>query len=339
MKNPGVTIVSILMTGLLAACGGGGGGGDDSPPVGVSITTANVEMVSAEVLDSVDVVEGISGGSVFITGVAVTANSAGFSYRDFTLQQLDRFSVVKQQQLSSGVVGIVIPATTEPCSGGGTVTVSGNVADPLLDTLSAGDTLSLVFTDCNEAGVLLSGGLSMTINSISANFDGMAPFDIDISVVMTNLSVTEGGSTLSSDGDMRLALEEDISGGYGATFSGKSVTVREGGQTETLSNYNYELTGNEVSGDYSIDLAGTLDSPVLGGSVMFVTIQTFAGNDFNNPDDPTEGKLLMTSNFDDSKARLIAEPDGINVMIKVDADGDGVFEDTVMTTWQTLTSL
>ena len=339
MKEMRIAIVSMLTAGLLAACGGGGGGGDDAAPppaTGVSITTENAEVVSAEVTNSVDAVEGASGGSAIITGVSITATSDGFSYRDFVLAQLDKFSVVRQQQLSSGVVGVVIPAETVPCSGGGTITISGNVADPNLDTFSAGDTLSIVFDNCSEAGSLISGSFEMTIN---APFDGTPPFNLDVSVRMTGFSVTDPEINLSSDGDMRLVLTEDGAGNFGATFSGNSLTVNEGGETVTLSNYNYVLTGNDLSGDYSVDIAGTIDSTILGGPVTFVTEQPFIGNDFNDTDEPTEGVLLMTSNFDGSQAKLTAQPDGINVMIEVDADGDGVFEEIVMTTWDNLDSL
>lgn len=340
MKRQGKAIVLILTAGLLAACGGGGGGDDAAPPVGgVSITTDNAGIVSAEILNSVDVVEGISSGSALITGVSVTAKSTGFNYRDFVLEQLDNFAVVRQLQLSSGVVGVVIPQTEEPCSGGGTVTVSGNVADPALDTLSAGDRLLAVFVNCSESGTLISGSLDLTINTISAFFDGTPPFDIDVSVIMNGLTVTDAGITFSGNGDMRLALNEDISANYGATFTGNSLVVSEGGQTETLSSYNYVLMGNDLSGDYNLDIAGTLGSTVLGGSVTFITLQAFTGSDSIGTGDPTQGVLLMTSDFDGSRARLTAEPDGENVMIEVDADGDGVFEDTVMTTWSILDSL
>lgn len=343
MKRLGIAIVSILTAGLLAACSGGGGGdgaGAVPPPVsGVSITTANAEAVSAEVANSVDLLEGPISGNALITGVSITADSGGFNYRDFVLAQLDKFSVVRQQQLSSGIVGVVIPATTEPCSGGGTVTISGNVADTSLTTLSAGDTLSAAFTNCDEAGILISGGLDLTINTISAFYDGTPPFDIDTSVIITGLSVTDAGITFSSDGDMRMALTEDASGNYDTSLSGNSLTANEGGQTDTLSSYNYVLTANDSSGDYGIDIAGTIDSTILGGSVTFITVQTFVGNDFLGAGDPTEGVLLMTSDFDSSQAKLTAQPDGVNVMIEVDAEGDGVFEDTVMTTWATLDSL
>jgi hypothetical protein len=337
-----MAIVLMLTAGLLVACGGGGGGGDDAPPVlsGVTITPANAELVSVEILNSVDVVEGISSGTTLITGVSVTANSDGFDFRDFLLVQVEKFSVVRQQLLSSGVVGVVITVPPESCSGGGTIAISGDVADPTLDTLSAGDTLSIDFDGCNESGILISGSLDLTINATSsAFFDGTPPFDIDISVVMAALTVTDTGSTFSGNGDIRLVLTEDALGNYGATLSGNSVTISEGGQTETLSSYNYVLTGNDSSGDYSIDIAGTINSTILGGSVTFITDQPFTGNDFIGTGDPTEGVLLMTSDFDGSQARLTAQPDGINVMIEVDADGDGVFEDTVMTTWADLDSL
>lgn len=338
MKKIHIAIVSILMAGLLAACGGGGGGDDASPAPtsGVSITTANVEVVSAEVVNSVDAVEGAGGGSAIITGVSITATSDGFSYRDFVLAQLDNFAVVRQQQLSSGVVGVVIPAETVACSGGGAITISGNVAAPNLDTFSAGDTLSAVFDNCSESGSLISGRFDMTIN---AAFDGTPPFNLDVSVTMTGFSVSDPDVNFSSDGDMRLVLTEDGAGNFEAAISGNSLTVSESGDTFTLSSYNYVLTGNDSSGDYSIDIAGTIDSTIVGGSVTFVTVQPFTGNDFIGTGDPTQGVLLMTSNFDSSQSRLTAQPDGINVMIEVDADGDGVFESTVMTTWDNLDSL
>ena len=339
MKKMSIAIVSILMAGLLAACGGGGGGGDDAAPPpasGVSITTENAEVVSAEVTNSIDAVEGASSGSAIITGVSITANSDGFSYRDFVLSQLDQFAVVRQQQLSSGVVGVVIPAETVPCSDGGSITISGEVADPNLDTFSAGDTLSAIFDNCSEEGILISGSFELTIN---VAFDGTPPFNLDVSIRMTGFSVTDPDINFSSDGDMRLVLTEDGIGNFGATFSGNSLTINEGGETVTLSTYNYVLTGNDSSGGYTVDIAGTIDSTILGGSVTFTTVQPFTGNDFNGTGDSTQGVLLMTSNFDGSQARLTAQPDGVNVMIEVDADGDGVFEETVMTTWDDLDSL
>jgi hypothetical protein len=339
MKKMPIAIVSILTAGLLAACGGGGGGEDDAvaPQVsGVSITTDNAEVVSAEVVNSVDALEGASSGTTIISGVSITTESDGFSYRDFVLGQLDNFAVVRQQELSSGVVGVVIPAETIPCSGGGTITISGNVADPNLDTFSAGDTLLATFNNCSEEGTLISGKFEMTINTA---FDETSPFNLDVSIIMTGLSVTDSSTNLSSNGDMRLVLTEDGIGNFGATFSGNSLTINEGGETETVSNYNYVLAGNDSSGDYSIDISGTIDSTILGGSVNFVTAQPFTGNDFIGISDPAEGVLLMTSNFDSSQARLIAQPDGINVMIEVDADGDDIYEGTVMTTWATLDSL
>jgi hypothetical protein len=44
----------------------------------------------------------------------------------------------------------------------------------------------------------------------------------------------------------------------------------------------------------------------------------------------------MTSDLDDSRARIVAQPDGENVEILVDADGDGTFEESIMTTWTVL---
>ena len=43
-------------------------------------------------------------------GVAVTSKSNGVNYHDLLLEQLNKFSVESQQQLSSGVVVVVIPS-------------------------------------------------------------------------------------------------------------------------------------------------------------------------------------------------------------------------------------
>jgi hypothetical protein len=326
---------------FVAACGGGGGsgGGGDSTiasgaPTGVTITTDNAEAVSAEVVGTVGMVEGANTGTGLLTGVAVSTNGGSFNYADFSLAQLDRFAVLSEQALSSGVVGVVLPPTPEDCPNGGSVSISGTIDDATGTTLSPGDTLSLVFNDCNIEGTVFTGGFDLTIEAISPGFLLATPpsaFNLTFSLVLDGLSVTEAGETFSSSGDMTLALSDDGAGNMAATMSGTSLTATVAGETKTLSNYTYVLT-EDALGHYTINIMGTLDSTILGGSVDFITEVDFEGDGEGNP---TVGQLHMSSTFDDSQARVIALADGINVRIDVDTDGNDGYVQT-MSTWAEL---
>jgi hypothetical protein len=340
MRKTGIAIVSMLVTMLLAACGGGGGGGGvvAPPPVGaITITTANAEQVSAVVVGSVDSLVGASSGSVLITGVSVSTSGSGIDLPGILMSQLDRFAVIRQQQLSSGIVGVVIGPLTDTCSSGGTVTVSGNVADQFLDTFSAGDTLTADFSNCNEFGIVFNGGLDLTINTVNPDpFDGLTlPYVLDFSVDLRNFAVADAGDIFISQGDMQLVISEGISGDMHEVLSGTSIIVSVNGVVDSLANYNYDIQIDAI-GNYSIDISGTMTSSILGGTVTYTTLTPFTGTD---PGDPTAGVLFMESDSDASQAILTAQPDGINILIDVDTDGDGTYEGMVPTTWATLDSL
>ncbi|MGD2138126.1 MAG: hypothetical protein PVF08_07710, partial [Gammaproteobacteria bacterium] len=291
------------------------------------------ETVATEVVGTVDMVEGANTGTGLLTGVVVSASDGSFNYADFSLAQLDRFAVLSEQALSSGVVGVVLPATPEDCPNGGSVTVSGTIDDATGTTLSPGDSLSLVFNDCNIEGTLFTGGFDLTIEAISPDFLLQTPpeaFELTFKLVINDLSVTEAGETFSSNGDMTLALSDDGAGNIASTMSGTSLTATVAGETETLSNYTYVLTENSLA-HYTIDITGTLDSTILGGSVDFITEVVFEGD---GEDNPTVGTLHIYSTFDASQARVIAL-DETNVRIDVDTDGDDGYVQT-FTTWAEL---
>lgn len=344
--NKGKSVLAGVLTGVLVtACGGGGSGGGDGTftggtPTGVSITTDNAEAITAEVMDTVGLVEGADTGTGLLTGVAVSTNDSSFNYTDFSLAQLDKFALVSEQALSSGIVGVVdLPPTEVLCVDGdpskGSVTISGTIADDTGTMLSQGDTLTLVFNDCNIEGTVFNGGFDLIVNDISPGFLLATPpsaFDLDFSLTLDGFSVTEAGGAFSSSGDMTLALSDDGAGNTAATMSGTSLTISAGGETETLSNYTYVLTEDALA-HYTINIMGTLDSTILGGSVDFTTPVDFEGDGIG---DPTVGRLHMNSTFDDSQARAIALSDGVNVQIDVDADGDGGYEGHISTTWTDL---
>lgn len=339
-----------ITTLLLAACGGGGGGdgGDGStavptaPAAGVSITVDNAELVSAEVLGTVDVVEGFTSGVDFLPAVQVDVAGSDFNYPDFFVQQLQRLPALASQANNGSVSGVIIPPDTQACDANqGTITISGEVDVYFPDYIPAvGDQITIKFIDCELEGIVFNGTLSMTITELVGDFLSGPPPDttLGVDVVLTVFSVDDGSQVFSADGDISMQLKENEIGDENIVLSGNSLTAWGAGEVETLTKYQYGLTW-ELDGDYSIDLEGTLASTVIDGSVSFKSMETFTGNDFLADGNPIAGILQIWTSIDASQARLTAQDDGMEVWIEVDADGDDIYEDTIMTTWTDLESL
>jgi hypothetical protein len=107
------------------------------------------------------------------------------------------------------------------------------------------------------------------------------------------------------------------------------------GTIETLTNYEFVIASNYISGDISYDLRGTMESTLIDGSVSFDSTTVFAGN-VNISDNPTSGVLLLTTSIDNSKAILTVQNDGLNVLIEVDANGDDIYEISYTRLWSEL---
>ncbi len=242
--------------------------------------------------------------------------------------------MVREQALLSSAVGVVIdPPVTEDCSnvGSGTITFTGDVDDPTLNTIAIGDALVLTFSNCEvDAGLVANGVFDLTIVGFSgdvANF--IPPYNVTVDVLLTDFTVSDNLLTFEGDGDMTLTLAGNIDGTLDANISGTALTTTESGVAITLANYLYALSERIFAPfDYTIEMSGELESAALGGSVMFDTLETFTGfgDEF-----PGTGVLLITG-AEGSQCRLTAI-DSVNVTVEVDEDGDGVFETSLDETW------
>ena len=328
---------------LVVACGGGGGGSTTPtvPTAGVSITPANAELIAATIVNSVQIVEGFSNLPGFLPGVAVNPAAGGFNYPDFFLRQLEWLPALANQSNTGSLTGIVIGPEVldcdDPLIGGtaGTVTVSGDVADPTLNNLSVGDQFSLSFTACEIDSIVLNGGMSVTITALSGNFTGLPPFTVGLAAVLSNFSANEAGLIVTGDGDMTIQIDADTAGNLITVLSGTSLLASVGAEAAVLTLFQYNITGNQISGDYSVDLSGTIATTLMGGTVSYATTAPFTGND-NGPPDPTAGELYINTTADSSQATVTAETDGITVTIRVDAEGDDQYETTIPTSWTAL---
>lgn len=326
--------------GVLSACSGGGGSSDDNPAPAaptsspVVITPANASKVSAEAYDATISTRNLGAnglGGAGITAAVISSNEDSFDLFEFTRQQISRLPELNGQFTGDMVSAVTIAATTIDCESGGTLTVSGEVADT--QAVTAGDTLTIDLNNCADISGQLNGQLSVRFNSISGDQLGAA-LNFNVSLTMVDFSVTQSGVTSSGNGDMTLALSSLSDTEIEAALTGSSLTLTEGGTTSTLRNFSVVETLNEATGASSTVSSGTLESTEIGGSLSFETTVPFqiTGDDY-----PFAGTLLITG-ADGSSIQFVTI-DSVNVRLDIDADGDSSFEESVATTWAALEQL
>ena len=307
---------------------------------------------------------GTSNGSTsappLITGVAVNTAGGRFSLPTLVRDQLARVPGLQNAPTSTGIVGVALNQNLQ-CSNGGSATLFASIADPNFMVLSVGDILSIGFFVCDEIGVKVDGDLDMTVSAIQGGgtFDGTAPFDITLDTMFGALRALDGTEYYYADGDMQERLADDGAGNIGARITGSSLDTSYNSQypnvatyhDQKVSGYTFNVSGNENSGVYAIDLDGMVESRDIDGTVGFTTTDTtkdptvtaFTGNEFVGNGDPMAGVVLIWSDLplpNGSQMKLIAQANGVDVELQVDKDNDDVFETTgLMWTWAQLEAL
>jgi hypothetical protein len=338
-------LASVVLGGLVASCGssssgGGGGAPAGSTPGGSTLDSTNATAVAA---------------------AAIEASTLALDLAEFAGEQ-------GTGGLLSGGPGNVAQAktglsstqgTTEPINGPlpcendgsgeatGSITFRDSPTDPDFAGLEdnafilPGSSITTNFVDCALEGVTIDGLLSMTFVSLLIDPDVLqnpaAALDffewLAVDFVFTNLRITEPDGTSSLAGDLGIDIDFTKAPVGSFTANGVQVALTEpDGTTTTLQNYAVTDTFNDVTADFSTTSTGTVTSGDFGGPYVYTTELAFSGNDFLNSSDPTAGRLLIEAG-DGSSALISVINNGSNVEIKVDADGDGIYEGTEVLTW------
>lgn len=201
------------MVGSLVACGGGGG--DDG---GVAGVVGGGGALAAPPIAGAPTAT-LTSSQQTANELAVAANAGAAA-----VNVVDGFSALPlgvQVALPTGVT------TTETlsCTGGGTATLTENLANP--NSLTVGDSGNLVLSNCAELGYVFSGTVALSITRF-VNDD-----DLTSSFSASNLSVSEGGTTR---GPLNFTGQIDIVSGQvaysfnvdGSTVIGIAVVSRNG---------------------------------------------------------------------------------------------------------------
>ena len=315
-------LVAVLAVTACSSSDTGGGivpGGAPPPPSGFTITSANGVTVAKTSWDA-------AAGSADLVGLF--GSSGGFvASVPATVNKIQRIASAPDSG-GSTTQGVPIPATDFDCAFG-IVTISGEIFDPLTPTLTPGDFIDSVYTDCDEGtGEIVNGVVRMTVDAFVGDL-ALGVYDLTATFVLTGLRVTTATDDLTSSGTVTVALDTTMLPAIAASISGSSLTTDGNTDSETLTNFEAVQTVDAglQPAPYTMSSSGTLDSSVLGGVINYSTPEIFRGFDF---DFPGSGEFLVTSGT--SSLRLIALD---NVNVRIEINNDGVIE-IIDTTWAAL---
>ncbi|WP_405243640.1 hypothetical protein [Lentisalinibacter salinarum] len=306
-------IVTTIATG-----GGGGGGGSITPPPDtgptLTITVDNGEAVS----------------TATITGVMMMFDVSEIS--DPLLASTDDATLMLQKAGSEESRSEVpFSDVVEFCAAGGTITLSGDVADP--NTLTVGDTITALFENCDDnEGYVINGGIELTIAAIEG--DPLTNvFLVTLDMVLTGLVVTDDSGAATADGDLTLTVDSLDFPVILTALSGSELMLSETGLSVTFEDYDHTLTVDTgvVPQTFLAEVFGRMGSSALAGTVDYETVVPIQATG-DNP--PYTGEILITG-ADDSRVRIVIVSEGV-VRLEIDEDGDGVVDEFVDTTWDAL---
>jgi hypothetical protein len=184
------------------------------------------------------------------------------------------------------------------------VTVSGDIQNP--EMLSAGDTVSLRFDECDEGdGQVVNGNLNMVIDTLTGDPAG-GFFALGVTLDFQVFRIVESGETTLVNGGFSMLVDS------------------------TLSNYSTSVTVDESSQPpaYTLTASGRIDIPSQGGSVNYTTRAPFAG--FGDAD-PDSGALFIRGA--DGASITLTVLSNTQVQLEMDYDGNSTIDETVIVTW------
>lgn len=316
-------LLALGMTLVLSSCGGSSfTGASQNVGTGLGLTSANALVAAGASFNAAFASADLADVG---SNIGVTFSAPNSSASTTAKRQISGFLVNVLNQVPFG-------PDVSPCAISGTMTISGDIADPL--TLTAGDTFNVEATACDDGiGEVVDGLIGLVVIDFTGDLL-TGSYLLAMDATLDGFQVTTPNDVVSSTGDVSIALDTTASPFVSASVSGTSMMTSNNASTETLSNYATQQTvdAGRTPAPYTLTSRGTVDSSQLSGKVSYTTPMQFEGDDV---DYPHTGELLITG--DGSTVHLIAL-DNINVRIELDSDGDGIVDVTVDTTWAALTT-
>lgn len=331
---------ALFVLGLVAAgVTGCGGGSSSSSAPSLVITANNAQAVASGVIQSVGATFalGSSTGDQVTPAAAVAAPAARASAVRRVLNRLSRSGIQSLRLQPLAAFGPFTEDCVRDNVVNGTVTLSGNVADP--EVLTIGDRITAQFDQCQDNDpFLLDGRLDLTVRAIQGNplFD--EAYLVTLDLTFTNLNITDGmDENYTADGDCTLTLDSLDFPLSQSRIAGRSLALSSSQKAYSLTNFDHSLGVDETvfPATYAAEALGALTSDVLGGRVDYVTVTPLLAVSDN---DPNAGEILVTG-ADGTTVRIFIV-NGTSVRLDIDVNGNGSYDDGVdvsqNTTWAAL---
>jgi hypothetical protein len=296
-------VVPVATSLLFAACSGSGGGGVSNPPT-ATITEQNALVVAGHVLDAVlglaEIGDAVS-GSLPPIGQAATPLRLEALLRDGTL----------------------------PGPFGGSVEYLWEDADDDA-RISSGDTMEMVFDGyLDDSGVGLDGWHGLGALQVVGDPAVQTTWTLAGAAEIGNLGVVRNGGTIVLAGDVAFDLERRPTVAYTRLRVPTSVTA---GDVAWLGSAVVDYAEYDAEGTFYVVATGSLAGEAVGGIVAVATIAPTGG--FVGEPNPSRGAFLVRGV--DGCRLEITIVDSATIRVDLDADGDGTFETTLQTDWQSL---
>ena len=162
------------------------------------------------------------------------------------------------------------------------------------------------------------------------------PLSFTGTFTFANLQITWDTGNETEDGSLTIGISTQNGLEYASQESGSlSGTGTDSGFAYSYSYTNLDIstTSNDATGAYTADLSGNVTDSDLG-TYQVTTLNTFQGNENNNPDNPTSGSGQVTATDNSSVTMVVLN--NLSVRLDVDPNGDTIIDDVVNTTWDVL---
>jgi len=343
MKLLNITLISVFAL-VLSGCGGGEDTTDVNantaiPSQALAITSANAQEVARTALNIA--IEPIESSETAINLISVAKNETQanqvnlISFARDQLKWMDS-SFITNNDLNYGIASIIPADSVDNCdnTGDGTSAISFNDNDGD-SNLSNGDSFSIALSNClvNEDQATYSGNMLMTFDAITGDPVAGLSWDIAISFVFDNFSITSvDGTTGELSGDMNFTIGTTDTIDFIGTLSGNKLNYVSANAPAELSDYLLTFDSDENDEQYQHTIRGTLASSALNGTFDITPISFFEAHQSFNPHSGT----IRATGANNSSVTIEAMSDASAVQLRIDSDGDGIIDNVIDTTWSTL---
>jgi hypothetical protein len=332
-SNRRLRVAACLIAALATGCGGGGGEDIPPPPELLQITTGN-QLAVARATASIFV--GLGG----LSDVGIIGSSAGpraSAAAGATKQALGR-AVQAARAGDARMRPLATYTVTDGCPAGGSISITIDDRDNN-GLPSAGDLMTMTFSDCREsASTLVSGGVSVDISSASeTQLSGLFTF--------AQLAVVDGDNSFTTNGQANATYSEttDPAGTLTArttmsvTAAGFITAISVPGYGDTFTNDpNFSATWIDVMpmngpGYTTSALMGKVHAASLGGRIILDTnppVHVWSTESY-----PDSGVVLVTGLQSKLRMTVLSTT---TARLELDSNNDGTYEATRDVPWSEL---